>query len=287
MRELRFIPAKELRVATTADGKRTMTGYAAVFDSLSEDLGGFKEKLQRGAFSRSLRSNPDVMALSEHDSRKGILGRTPNTLRLSEDNIGLRFECDLPATTLGSDIATSIERGDLRACSFGFVAQDQDWGQSSGETIRTLKDVDLFDVSVVANPAYPATSVQMRSLMFPDGSVAIPEFRAEAKEKTVDGEVLHADDFLIAPDKADPETWKLPVKFSTEEKTKSHLRDALARFDQLEGVSADEKKEVYAKLVKLAKEHGIEVSDDDKRSLETKETDELVAAFLERRLRLV
>lgn len=284
--EYRFTPALELRVQET-NGKRTLTGYAATFNNLSHDLGGFKEKITPGAFARSLHSNPDVMALSEHDSKKGILGRTKaGTLRLSEDNVGLRFECDLPDTSLGRDVATSVARGDLDSMSFGFVAKDDDWQRSGGDTIRSLKDVDLFDISVVGNPAYPNTSVQMRSLMFPDGAVTVPEFRAEAKEKTVDGEVLHADDFLIAPDKDDPETWKLPVKFSTEEKTLSHLRDALSRFDQLEGVSAEEKTEVHAKLVKLAREHGIEVDPDDKRS-EEKEIDELLAAFLERKVRVV
>lgn len=95
-REFRFLQAKELRINEN-DGKRTLTGYAAVFNSFSEDLGGWREQIAPGAFSNSLRNSPDILFLSEHDVKKGLLGRTKsNTLRLAEDNIGLRFECDLP-----------------------------------------------------------------------------------------------------------------------------------------------------------------------------------------------
>lgn len=263
------------------DKGNTLSGYAATFNNLSHDLGGFRETIAPGAFSRSLRSNADVMALSEHNAHKGILGRTKSgTLRLNEDKVGLRFECDLPDTQLGRDIAESVGRGDLDSCSFGFVAKDQSWDRSTGEAIRSLIDLDIFDVSIVANPAYPNTSVALRSLMFPDGAVQVPEFRDDAKEKTVDGEVLHADDFLIVGNADDPETWKLPYKFSTEEKAKSHLRDALSRFDQLEGVSAEEKEAAHTKLVKLAEEHGITVNPDDKRSLDQMKTDTLLAALI-------
>jgi uncharacterized protein len=89
-----------------------------------------------------------------------------------------------------------------------------------------------------------------------------------AKTKRVDGEDLTADCFLIVGDKDDTSTWKLPWKFSTEEKTKSHLRNALARFNQLTGVSEEDKKKAWTKLVSLCKKYGIEVSDDNKKSLE-------------------
>jgi hypothetical protein len=191
-REYRFTPAKELRI-NEANGRRTLTGYAAVFNSLSGDLGGFKETINRGAFSRSLNSNPDVVALSEHDSKKGILGRTKSgTLRLNEDSVGLRFECDLPTTQLGNDIATSVARGDLDACSFGFVANDSSWAETGDGVVRSLKDVSLFDVSVVANPAYPATSVQLRSLQFPDGPPEVPVFQTEQPPK--EGRALDTSD---------------------------------------------------------------------------------------------
>jgi predicted RNA-binding Zn-ribbon protein involved in translation (DUF1610 family) len=90
--------------------------------------------------------------------------------------------------------------------------------------------------------------------------------KAEAKTKRVDGEDLTAGDFLIATDKDDPETWKLPWKFSSEEKTVSHLRNALARFGQLQDVPVDVKAKAWKRLVGLCKKHGIEVSDDEKKA---------------------
>jgi Escherichia/Staphylococcus phage prohead protease len=170
-RERRFIPARELRVSGN-NGKRVLTGYAAVFNSKSEDLGGFYEQIKPGAFTRCLNRSPDVVCLREHDPRLGVLGRTRSgTLRLKENQTGLRFEADLPNTTFATDLEESINRGDLDACSFGFIARADDWSRSAdGTALRTLIDVDVFDVSVVTFPAYPATSAQMRGLMFPDGA---------------------------------------------------------------------------------------------------------------------
>src|SRR5437763_2025006 len=96
-REFRFLPAKELRVATQ-DGKRTLSGYAVVYNSLSEDLGGFREKIAPTAFDKNLATNPDVVCVRDHDP-KLLLGRTKSqTLRLQSDQVGLRFDCQLPDT---------------------------------------------------------------------------------------------------------------------------------------------------------------------------------------------
>src|ERR1700678_1895575 len=148
MREFRYAPVQELRLLKSDDGKRTLTGYAAVYNSRSEDLGGFVETINPGAFTRALRDKQDVVALSEHDAKKGLLGRSSSgTLRLSEDSRGLRCEIDLPNTNLGNDIAESVSRGDIRGMSFGFVAKDQAWDNQGKTTVRTLKDVDLIDCS--------------------------------------------------------------------------------------------------------------------------------------------
>jgi hypothetical protein len=89
----------------------------------------------------------------------------------------------------------------------------------------------------------------------------------EPKTKRVDGEDLTSDCFLIVGDKDDTSTWKLPWKFSTDEKTKSHLRNALARFNQLKDVSQEDKDTAWNKLVKLCKQYDIEVSDEENKSL--------------------
>jgi len=103
----------EVRAVKNGD-KRTITGYAARYNVLSCDLGGFRERIASGAFKRILATNPDVVCLFNH-SDNAVLGRTTTgTLRLSEDSRGLKFECDLPDTTAGRDTYESVQRGDLK-----------------------------------------------------------------------------------------------------------------------------------------------------------------------------
>lgn len=261
-REYRQIKTSQLRARQ--DGKG-IEGYAAVFNKVSEDLGWFRETVKPGAFQRCLGTNPDVRCLFNHEA-SAVLGRTTSgTLRLTEDRTGLHFDCDMPDTQMARDLRTSIERGDIDQCSFGFIVQEQNWLESKDkegkiQTTRELVDVDLFDVSVVTYPAYPQTSVSIRAL-WPDGEPEEVLEHREKKTKRVDGEDLTAGDFLYVGDPDKTETWKLPWKFSTEEKTKSHLRNALARFNQAD-IPSEEKDKVWKKLVRLCKEHDIEVSED-------------------------
>lgn len=95
---------------------------------------------------------------------------------------------------------------------------------------------------------------------------APPKRADDKKTRRVDGEDLTSDCFLIVGDESDTSTWKLPWKFSTDEKTKSHLRNALARFNQLKDVGQDVKDKAWKKLVKLCKEYDIEVSDEENKS---------------------
>lgn len=153
----------ELRAADGEGGSSKIVGYAAVFNSESEDLGGFREKIAPGTFKRALKEGQDVRALVEHDPSR-IIGRsTAGTLNMAEDKEGLRVEIDPPDTQIGRDVMESISRGDLTQMSFGFRTIKEEWDESGEEIIRTLKDVDLFDVSVVAYPAYPDTTVASRS----------------------------------------------------------------------------------------------------------------------------
>lgn len=166
-KELRTFDIADLRVETREDGKRRIIGHAAVFNSLSEDLGGFREMIAPGAFADSI-GKDDVRALFNHDTNL-VLGRNKSgTLRLSEDEQGLRTEIDLPDTQLAADLSELMARGDISQMSFGFTVRkdDQDWEKKGdGVWMRTIRKVTrLLDVSVVTFPAYPQTDAAVRML---------------------------------------------------------------------------------------------------------------------------
>ena len=158
-------PALELRALGGKSPR--LAGYAAVFDSVSEDLGGFVEYVRGGAFKRSLQSNSvDPLALVHHMPHMVLGRRSAGTLRLSEDSRGLQFEIDLPDTTTARDLAVSVERGDVRGASFAFtVAPGGDRWQLQGDQVtRDLLDVDLHEITITPTPAYPDTTVAQRAL---------------------------------------------------------------------------------------------------------------------------
>jgi HK97 family phage prohead protease len=155
----------EFRKVDTEQPK--IIGYGAVFNSMSEDLGGFQEVIMPGAFSDTL--TEDVRALMNHDANL-ILGRTvAGTLKLAEDNIGLLYEIDPPETSYAKDLLLSIQRGDIDQSSFGFQVLEESWKPPSDTNplpIRVLHRVKLFDVSPVTFPAYPTTTVAARTLEY-------------------------------------------------------------------------------------------------------------------------
>ena len=159
MKETRFFNP-EFR-AFSDDGQKRIAGYAAVFDTWSDDLGWFREKIQRGAFSEAI-GKSDTVALFNHDSNL-VLGRVSNgTLRLKEDERGLYMEVDLPDTQAANDLYKLVERGDIKQQSFGFIVDGNEWNKAKDE--RTITKVrELIDVSPVTFPAYPDTTVAKRS----------------------------------------------------------------------------------------------------------------------------
>jgi len=150
--EQRSIAEPELRAVKSED-KQTIVGYAAVYNSLSEDLGGFREIIRPGAFADAM--SGDVMARYNHER---LIGRTVSgTLRLSEDSKGLRYEVDPPKTA--ADVVESIERGDVRGSSFAFHTIEDEWRKEpNGEIVRELIKLRLVDVGPVDNPAYSGTA---------------------------------------------------------------------------------------------------------------------------------
>ena len=171
--ERRVFSVEELRVVRNEDDPDrmpTIEGYAAVFNRFSENLGGFVEKIDPGAFAKALKTS-DARALFNHDVNY-VLGReSSKTLELKEDNSGLYMRVHPPDTQLIRDMVIApIERGDIKEQSFGFmIAPNGDvWsGGERGSKIptRTITEVSrIFDVSPVTFPAYPDTKVAVRSL---------------------------------------------------------------------------------------------------------------------------
>ena len=155
-------------VRSGKDGKRTLAAYAAVFNRYSQNLGGYVEQVDPAAFTRTLQS-ADVMCLVGHETDQ-VLGRvSAGTLRLEVDNIGLRYEVDLPDTTTGRDLAENVALRNITGSSFGFrVTRDGDsWGSTDqGFALRTLHDVELYDVGPGVWPAYLDTEADGNAVAF-------------------------------------------------------------------------------------------------------------------------
>lgn len=145
------------------DDPNVIIGYAAVFNSPANISDWFTETIAPGAFSKAISENGDIRALINHDWNN-VLGRTKSgTLRLSEDERGLKFEVDMPDTTFANDLVKSMKRGDIDQCSFGFRATEETWDYTVEPALRTIHEVELYEVSVVSIPAYEDTEVSLRS----------------------------------------------------------------------------------------------------------------------------
>jgi HK97 family phage prohead protease len=141
----------------------TISGYAARFGDETVIAGEFREKLAPGAFSRTLQEKPDVVALLDHDSGR-VLGRTSaGTLALREDRIGLWFSLDVDTSTPeGQSALGTVGRQDIKGCSFGFRVRAEEW-QDGGDRLplRIITDIDLYEITLTAFPAYETTSASI------------------------------------------------------------------------------------------------------------------------------
>lgn len=195
-----------LGVETRAeDEKRTLTGYAAVFNSDADIGGWWTERIAPGAFTGAITG--DIRALVDHDWGR-IIGRTKSgTLRLAEDERGLRIDVDVPNTTDGNDLWELVERGDISGMSFGFRVTKQEWDETIDPPVRTIQAVELYEVSAVAFPAYDDTEIGKRSL---------EEHRAAVADKSA---------------KEDPAATDLPVtrRVANEKLRRSMLLDLKVR----------------------------------------------------------
>ena len=173
----------------------TFSGYAAVFNSPSEPL-PFIERIAPGAFSKTLRDRKrDVRLFVNHDSNLVLASRNSGTLRLSEDDRGLRVEADLPNTTAGRDIAELMRTGVVDKMSFGFQVDRRGDKWNEDGTERVLTSVRLFETSIVTGfPAYESTMATVRSLekLSQRTGMAVDEL-SEALDLLAEGAELPAD----------------------------------------------------------------------------------------------
>jgi HK97 family phage prohead protease len=150
----------DFEVRAEGDGM-TFTGYASVFNSPSEDLGGFIEYVAPGAFRRSLQSRNEVKLLWNHDAGEPLASLRGGSMQLVEDEVGLKVTATLPQTSRGKDVAELLRLKTIDSMSFGFNVIKDTWSRD-GQT-RTLDSVRLFEVSIVSFPAYEATTATVRS----------------------------------------------------------------------------------------------------------------------------
>ena len=157
---------RNLQMQITSDEeKRTVEGYALLFETPSDGL-GFAEKIERGALDGVIEKS-DVFALLNHSSQRGILGRSnkgKGSLSLTVDNKGLLYRFEAPKTELGDELLENLRRGEVNQSSFSFTVAEDKWTKDkNGKWSRSISKIDeLFDVSPVYNAAYSKTSVYMR-----------------------------------------------------------------------------------------------------------------------------
>ena len=151
---------REFRMEEVEREGRTIRGYAAVYNSDSEWMGGFYEQIERGAFDDVM--NDDTRAYFNHDESL-LLGRVSSgTLRIGTDARGLYYEVDLPNTSYANDLIELMKRGDVNQSSFAFLIDRDRWEERDGKTYRIIEKVSrLLDVSPVSQPAYPAATSEL------------------------------------------------------------------------------------------------------------------------------
>jgi HK97 family phage major capsid protein/HK97 family phage prohead protease len=165
-------------------GSLTVSGYVNKTEQLSEILGTtkrFVEKISRGAFSRAIKNaSRDIDFLAEHDGKKILASTRNNSLVLSEDSQGLFMEATITPTSYGKDAYELINSGIFRNMSFGFRTIRDNWkATASGIFERTIEELELFEVSVVKDPAYSQSTIAARSIEL----IEEPEIHVEEKEE--------------------------------------------------------------------------------------------------------
>jgi HK97 family phage prohead protease len=198
--EQRYVDVADIEVRDGAAGDgMAFTGLAAVYNSRSQDLGGFTETIAPGAFSRSLKSRNEIRMYVNHNADMVLASRRSGTLRLTDTARGLQVDADLPDTTYGRDLSVLMQRGDVSSMSFGFSVPVKGDSWSADGRERELRDIRLHEVSVVTGfPAYSATTAQVRSLDALSEKTGLDAVRMnDAITKLESGEELSVEDAAV------------------------------------------------------------------------------------------
>lgn len=176
-------------VKRAAEDSRRVEGRAVVFDSWSEDLGGFREKIAKGALDGVIERS-DIFALMDHRRDRGILARCKRgdqvSLRLNVTDEGLDYEFEAPETALGNELLSCLERGEIDGSSFAFTVLEDKWERNGNTYERTITKIDeLYDVSPVYSPAYSQTTCDLRGLDALKAQERETEERKLAEEKKI------------------------------------------------------------------------------------------------------
>lgn len=194
----------EWRVSGVPDNK-TIHGYAAVFNSMSHDLGGFREVIAPGAFEKVLSRGADVRLLYNHDDG-AVMARTKSgTLELVEDEVGLRVwaRVDMADTDV-QRVIPKMMRADVDQMSFAFTVEEDEWDESGGYPLRTIRSVgELFEVSIVPFPAYEATKAEVYERARSEGRVLIARATPTVAEPSPGGSESQVDDLGMGRSRSD------------------------------------------------------------------------------------
>ena len=175
----------ENRFETKEDGQEVVVGYGSIFNSRSENLGGFYEYISPTAISQETIAKSDVRALINHDANLVLARSTTGTLDLSIDEKGLRYEFSIPETSYGKDLAINMKNGNINQSSFAFTVGSDEWStDEDGNDVRTITSIDkLYDVSPVTYPAYSQAD---SDLVVAQRGLAMYKEKQEIKEEEND-----------------------------------------------------------------------------------------------------
>ena len=175
----------ENRFETREDGQEVVVGYGSIWNSRSENLGGFYEYISPDAISQETIDKSDVRALINHDPNLVLARSTAGNLSLSVDEKGLRYEFSIPETSYGKDLAINMKNGNINQSSFAFTVGSDEWStDEEGNDIRTITSIEkLYDVSPVTYPAY---SQAESDLVVAQRALAIYKENKEIKEEETD-----------------------------------------------------------------------------------------------------